>query len=254
MTEHAALYVGRVRHRRLAGPDHRFSYPVWYALIDLDRLPLVAGQTRFFTHNRFGLAGFDDRDHFGRRREPVRTKLQRWLEERGVAGRPGRIDVLCHLRVLGSVFNPISFYFCRDSGDRPKRVVAEVNNTFGEAFCYLLEGSGGVLRDEADKRFHVSPFQPVDGRYRFRVTDPGPRFTAHIDVLRDGARVFDSTLSLQRRPWSSRELLRTVLRWPHMGWRTLALIHLQALRLWTKGAPFHPKPEMPGGAWSTRHG
>ncbi len=247
----SALYVGRVRHRRLAKPVHRFSYPVWYALLDLDELPCLADTTRHFSHNRFGLTAFDDRDHFGRERLAVRSKLARWLEARGISKEPARVGVLCHLRVLGSVFNPVSFFFCRDADLRLGHVVVEVRNTFGEAFCYLLEGDGVVLGGESEKRFHVSPFQPLDGRYRFRITDPRQRFAAHIDVLRAGARVFDSTLTLERRPWGSSELLRTVLRRPHLGWRTLALIHLQALRLWARGAPFHPKPGMPDGAWRT---
>jgi DUF1365 family protein len=250
----AALYVGRVRHRRLGDPVHEFSYPVWYALADVDRLPRLAHRTRGFAHNGLGLTSFDDRDHFGRTREPVRDKIERWLAARGVADPPPRLEVLCHLRVLGSVFNPISFFFCRGDGGRARQVVVEVNNTFGEAFCYLLEASNGSVRNEADKAFHVSPFQPLEGRYRFRITDPGRRFAAHIDLMRDGARVFDSTLSLERRQWSSAELVRTVLRWPHVGWRTLALIHAQALRLWARGAPFHRKPEMPRGAWRTRGG
>jgi DUF1365 family protein len=133
-------------------------------------------------------------------------------------------------------------------------VVAEVNNTFGETYCYLLHGDGDTVRHEEDKVFHVSPFQPVDGRYRFRITAPGPRLTAHIDVLRGGERAFDSTLSLERRELRSAELLRTVLRHPHTGLRTLFLIHYQALRLWLKRAPFYPKPAPPGGAWRTRDG
>jgi DUF1365 family protein len=250
----SALYVGSVRHRRLGGPTHRFTYPVWYALIDLDDLPGLAERTRFFSHNRFNLTGFDDRDHMGPELQPVRSKLERWLRSRGVKEPSPSVGLLTHLKVLGHVFNPVSFFFCGDGEGSLHHVVAEVNNTFGETYCYLLEGGGNVVRHEEDKAFHVSPFQPVEGRYRFRITPPGPRFTAHIDVLRDGERAFDSTLSLERRQLSSTELVKTVLRHPHTGLRTLALIHYQALRLWLKRAPFHPKPAPPEGAWRTRYG
>jgi hypothetical protein len=77
---------------------------------------------------------------------------------------------------------------------------------------------------------------------------------AHIDVLRDGGRVFDSTLSLERRELTTTNLLRTVVRHPHLGVWTLGLIHVQALRLWLKKAPFFAKPDPPVGAWGTRHG
>jgi len=78
--------------------------------------------------------------------------------------------------------------------------------------------------------------------------------TAHIDVLRDGSRVFDTTLSVQRRELDSSSLLRTVARHPHLGLWTLSLIHYQAARLWLKKAPFFSKPEAPAGAWRTRNG
>lgn len=237
----SALHVGKVRHRRMGDPKHEFEYPVWYALLDLDELEELASRVRIFSHNRFNLVGFDDRDHLGPTAEPVKRKLDSWLRSKGVQTLPAHVTMLTHLRVLGHVFNPVSFFFCRDEEHSLQQVVAEVNNTFGETYCYLLETDGEVVRHEEDKVFHVSPFQPVDGRYRFRVTAPGPRMTAQIDVLRDGERVFDSTLTTTRRPLTGPTLLKTLARHPHTGLRTLALIHYQALRLWLKRAPFFSK-------------
>ncbi len=252
--DRSALYVGTVRHRRLGKPAHGFTYRVWHALIDLEDLPSLAAGVRGFSHNGFNLASFDDRDHMGPAREPVREKLETWLRDRGLASGLAKISLLTHLRVLGHGFNPVSFYFCRDEDDALRHVVAEVNNTFGETYCYLLAADGGVVRQEEDKVFHVSPFQPVDGRYRFRVSAPGPKMAAHIEVIRGGESVFDTTLTAERRPFTGPSLFKTVGRHPHTGLRTLALIHYQALRLWLKRAPFYSKPEPPPGAWRTRHG
>jgi DUF1365 family protein len=250
----SSLYVGRIRHRRLDEPAREFSYPVWHALIDLDELPALDRELRLFSHNRFNLTGFDDRDHMGSEMAPVRDKLETWLRHRGVKTELGRIRLLTHLRILGHVFNPVSFYFIRDREDRLRHAVAEVNNTFGETYCYLLGVEGASIRHEEDKQFHVSPFQPLDGRYRFRITEPGTALTAHIDVFRDGGRVFDTTLSSRRRDLDGGQLLKTVARHPHLGLWTLGLIHYQALRLWLKKAPFFTKPEPPSGAWRTRDG
>jgi DUF1365 family protein len=252
--EGSALYLGTVRHRRMGKPAHEFTSKVWHALIDLDELPQLAARVRGFSHNGFNLVGFDDRDHMGPTREPVRLKLERWLRSRGVDTEFSTVTLLTHLRVFGHVFNPVSFFFCWDEKNSLRHVVAEVNNTFGESYCYLLSTDGNLARHEETKVFHVSPFQPVDGRYRFRVTAPGPRLTAHIDVIRDGERVFDTTLTERRRPLTGSTLVRTVARHPHTGLRTLALIHFQALRLWLKRAPFFSKPDPPVGAWRTRNG
>jgi DUF1365 family protein len=250
----SSLYLGRIRHRRLDEPVREFSYPIWHALVDLDELPALGRGLRFFSHNRFNLTGFDDRDHMGPEAAPVRDKLEVWLRRRGVETELGRVHLLTHLRILGHVFNPVSFYFVRDREDRLRHAVAEVNNTFGESYCYLLDVEGPAIRHEEDKRFHVSPFQPLAGRYRFRITEPGEAMTAHIDLLRDGRRVFDTTLSAERRELTSNTLRTTVARHPHLGLWTLTLIHYQALRLWLKKAPFFAKPTPPPGAWRTRHG
>jgi DUF1365 family protein len=248
----SALYVGTVRHRRKKTPRHEFTHRVWHALIDLDELPRVAQRMRWLSHNRFNLTAFDDRDHMGSKPEAVRSKLERWLRSRGVETEIAQVSLLTHLRVFGHVFNPVSFFFCRDRDDVLRYVVAEVNNTFGETFCYLLRSGGSVTRQEREKVFHVSPFQPVDGSYRFRVAAPGETMAAHIDLVRDGASVFEATLHAERRPLTDSSLFRTVMRHPHTGLRTLALIHYQALRLWLKRAPFSAKPEPPVGAWRTR--
>jgi hypothetical protein len=250
----SALYLGRVRHRRASEPVREFAYPVWHALLDLDELPELDRRLRWFSHNRLNLTGFDDRDHMGPEVSPVRSKLAQWLAGRGVAGELGAVSLLTHLRVAGGVFNPVSFYFCRDREGALRHVVAEVNNTFGDTCCYLLEAEGATVRAEAGKVFHVSPFQPVAGAYRFTISEPGDRFTARIDLLRDGRRVLDANLTSERRELTSGGLLRTVLRHPHHGLRTLALIHYQALRLWLGRAPFFPRPEPPAEAWRTRHG
>lgn len=250
----SSLYLGRIRHRRMDEPAREFSYPVWHALIDLDELPTLGRDLRFFSHNGFNLTGFDDRDHMGSEPAPVRVKLETWLRQRGVETELGRVQLLTHLRILGHVFNPVSFFFIRDRDDRLRHAVAEVNNTFGETYCYLLDVEDSSIRHEEDKRFHVSPFQPLDGRYRFRITEPGQKLTAHIDVIRDGGRVFDTTLSSQRRDLGGSSLLKTVARYPHLGLWTLGLIHYQALRLWLRKAPFFTKPAAPAGAWRTRHG
>jgi DUF1365 family protein len=252
--DRSALYVGTVRHRRLGRPGHEFTYRVWHALIDLDELPQLAAGVRGFSHNGFNLSSFVDRDHMGPAQEPVRKKLEIWLRDRGVVAGLTRISLLTHLRVFGHGFNPVSFYFCRDEDDALRHVVAEVNNTFGETYCYLLTADGGGVRQEEDKVFHVSPFQPVDGRYRFRVSEPGPKLSAHIEVIRNRERVFDTTLIEECRPFTAASLFKTVARHPHTGLRTLGLIHYQAIRLWLKRAPFYSKPEPPPGAWRTRHG
>jgi DUF1365 family protein len=252
----SALYAGQVRHRRRGDVDNTFTYRMWHVLLDLDEIPGLARSIPFFGFNRFNLVGFDDRDHMGPSPRPLRDKLAEWFRARGTELPPGRVLLLTGLRHLGWSFDPVSFYYCYDQHDVLAWVVAEVNNTFGETYCYLLpapeDPAATVVTHETDKSFHVSPFQPITGTYRFRVTAPDDRLTAHIDVMRNGKPVFDATLSERRRPLDARSLLSTILRHPHQTAMTLFLIHYQAVRLWLKRAPFFSKPAPPAGAWRTR--
>jgi DUF1365 family protein len=230
----SAIYSGRISHHRAEAPSHSFGYRVWYALLDLDTISETAARIPLLGHNSFNLVSFYDRDHLGSGRRPVREKLASWLQDRQPSVPLGRVQLLTQLRVLG--------------------VVAEVNNTFGESYGYVLEAGPdrGVEGFDTDKVFHVSPFQPIDGRYRFHVGVPDDQLAVHIRTYRRDRAAFSARLSLDRRPFTTRALATTLARHPHTVFLTLALIHTQALRLWLKGAPFFPKPEPPAESWRTR--
>ncbi len=139
-------------------------------------------------------------------------------------------------RSLGVSFNPVRFHFEMD-GDRVVSLAAEVTNTpWGERRVYEFDGRAG----RADKRLHVSPFLAMDHEYVCHATAPGERLTVHIENRHGGERVFDATLSLQRRP--ARDLTRLRLRYPAQPLRVLALIYGHAALLALGGAKYHPHP------------
>ena len=81
-------------------------------------------------------------------------------------------------------------------------IVAEITNTpWGQRHAYVLPGpgDGSDAHQEFDKRFHVSPFMPMQQRYSWRFSQPGQRLLVHMENLESGRRVFDATLALQRR-------------------------------------------------------
>ena len=246
----SGLYLGTVRHRRLSPRANAFRYGVYQLLLDLSELPALDRTIRFFGYNRPGLVSFHDRDHMGSTGEPVRDKLARWLHGQGRELGDSRVMLLTNPRVLGYVFNPVSYFFCLDREGGLRFTVAEVFNTFGEVYCYLLDGTesagGRAVRSRVDKRFHVSPFMRIEGvRYEWIVTPPDDRLTIHIDEFEAGEKYFDATLNLMRRPLTTANLGRALLRYPHLTARTIYLIHWQAAKLWTKRVPFVRKPAPP---------
>jgi DUF1365 family protein len=247
------LFVGTLRHRRHSPAAHAFTYPLFMVLLDVDRIPELMQVSRVTSYNRWNWAAFDDRDHLGDPALPLRDRLAVDAGRSGLDLPDGPIFLLTQLRYVGYCFNPISFFYLFDREERLRLVMAEVNNTFGGSYTYWLrpEAEGRTFRATAAKTLYVSPFLPADLDYRFRLTLPAGRHVAHIDAVRHGATVFDATLSLERRPWSAREMRRCLARHPVMTATVFTAIHWQALKLWWKGVPLVPAPAK-GGALAAK--
>lgn len=251
MSLRSRVGFGTISHRRLAPRRHAFRYRTYQVLLDLDELHQLDRRVRWFSYNRAGVTSFHDVDHLGPAKRPLRDKLDAWLRERGAGPAPGRVLLLTNLRVLGYVFNPVSYFYCLDD-DSLRCVVAEVNNTFGDSFAYLLDDlelAGGVYRAEARKRLYVSPFIDMeDIRYQWKLTPPSSTTVVHIDESHQHRKFFEATLRLDLRPLTTRSLGYALVRHPLTPLHTMARIHWQALHLWRKRLRFHRRPLPP------RHG
>ena len=245
----AYLYPARVMHRRLIAPFYRFVYQVFYLLLDIDRIGDAASRARLFSHNRFNVLSFHDRDHGACQPGALRRWAEDLLREAGIDLAGGRIRLLCMPRLFGYVFNPISLWYCEHADGSLRAVIAEVRNTFGERHCYLLASGGAPMtyqhRYESEKCFHVSPFFDLTGRYRFLLSEPGEQLRVWIHETREGQPILDATLSGRRQDLRDGHIVRQVLRLPMMTLKVVAGIHWEALKIWLRGATFHSKPEAP---------
>lgn len=255
----SALYTGTLLHRRRGAVSHQFAVRTFMPLLDIDRLPDLMQVSWCTSWNRWNWAAFDDRDHLGDPRQPLRARVEDSARAAGVTLNPSdRIYLLTHLRYLGYCFNPVSFYYVCDGAETVRHVLAEVHNTFGGTHLYWLTpaAEGRMVRARAPKAFYVSPFLPVDLEYAFALSVPADRLTVRIEASREGQIVFDATLALERRAWSSANLLRQLVRMPIATAAVTAGIHWQALRLWWKGARVVPRLTADGvgerAAWVAR--
>ena len=252
----SGLFVGTLRHRRFTPLAHAFTYPLFMALLDVDRVPQLMRQSWLTSHNRFNWATFDDRDHLGDPSRPLRQRLVVDAARHGIEVPAGPIFLLTHLRYLGYSFNPISFFYCFDGAAQLQLVLAEVSNTSGDTHNYWLrpDPASRTFRAAAPKSLHVSPFMPPDLDYTFSLTPPMDHAVAHIQTNRAGRAGFDATLSLKRRPWSAAEIRRVLVRYPAMTMTVMAEIHWEALKLWWKGVPVLPRVPAGAGAECSAHG
>jgi DUF1365 family protein len=207
-----------------------FRYRSYLWLVDLDHLPRVPG-----------LARFRARDHLGDPRASIRANLDRFLAARGVDLGGGRVTMLAQARVLGYVFNPLTVYWCHRPDGTLACVVAEVHNTYRQRHAYLLR-TDDRGRAEVPKQFYVSPFYPVDGRYRMSLPEPDATLALSVRLDRPDGHSFAASVRGRAGPGTARALLAAVVRHP---WSTAAVsvrIRWQGVRLYLRGLPVIPRP------------
>jgi uncharacterized protein len=261
---YSALVRSRVQHRRTRPVHHELDVRTFHVLLDVDDLDRLDGDVRGFGVDRRAPMSFHAADHLVGGPSDVgaaRARVAALLAERGVELPAGRLQLLCHPRTFGHVFNPVAWWFAHHPDGTLGLVLAEVTSTFGDRVVYVLDelepAADGVLQARASKRLHVSPFLPVEGlSYRFTFRPPGvplrARGLVHMEVEDQAGRLLTATQHLELVPFTTGNLVRLLLRHQVVSLRSLASIHLHALVLWAKRVPFHRRPTAPGDALRIR--
>lgn len=241
--------AGETFHGRRGSVENAFKYGIDYVLVDAELERPSAPW--LFGRNRPGFLSLRDVDHGG----PVKHgRGPAWARDVLAANglghdANGKLLLLAQPRTLGHVFNPVSFWLAHDRQDRLIAVIAEVSNTFGDRHSYLCfhEDRRPITREDtltAQKIFHVSPFQPIEGGYTFRFDIRADRVGVWIDYSTGNEGLY-ATLIGKRRALTTGGIVRAALRRPFGARRVFALIHWQALKLWWKGAPYRDRPAPP---------
>ena len=267
----SSLYECTVLHHRFSPKEHRFVYRIFLFAFDLDELPELHRRLSLFSHNRSNLFSFRDRDFFptseplhhaspGRAGGPpapvdsdnrtssiqnLKSRITAFLATRAIDLTGGRVVLVTLPRVLGYLFNPVSFYFCYDAAGTCVASLAEVTNTFKEMKPYFLgpetrvAGTSFTLR--TPKHFYVSPFSDVDTAFDFTLRTPHERLSIQIDDYIGADRTLTSTLAGPRRELTGGRLAWFSLKYPAITLRIIALIHWHAALLWFHRLPWFAK-------------
>jgi len=244
----SAIYKGRIRHRRFMPNTHEFEYPIFMFLLKANEIPKVIQKFWQFGSSALCWVRFRRKDYVGGSKgdldQAVRTKIAEKLGKQS-AEIEGEVYLLGHLRYFGFYFSPLNLYYLKQEG-KFRYMLAEVSNTpWNEKHYYLVD-----LHEPQrhSKEFHVSPFNPMEQDYQWRVTPPASdskHCLVHIDIFGNGEnqkKVFDATLILNRVALNQKQLWRVLLTTPIQTFSMAVGIYWQALKLMIKRTPYHPHP------------
>lgn len=243
----SALYAGSVSHRRMRPKEHRLRYGLFYLLLDLDEVDLLAHRLRLFSRNRFNVFSFHDSDHGEGDALPLHMRIEQRLKEAGI-DHGGAIRLLTMPRIFGYAFNPISIFFCHRPEGTLSAILYEVNNTFGQRHSYLIAVPADArfpLRQESRKSLYVSPFMTTDMAYDFSVVPPGRDLAISVIGKDRAGPLIVAHLTAERRELTDGALARAFLAYPFMTLKVIVAIHWEALLLWLKGIRVEPRPAAP---------
>ncbi|MDJ0721102.1 MAG: DUF1365 family protein [Desulfobacterales bacterium] len=244
----SVLYNGFVEHERFIPTPHRLLYRLYVYAFDLDELAGLDRRLPLFGYNRLRPVSLFDRDYLSAGSQTIREKLLQQLATHVDTRRVARIVVVTSPRFFNYIFNPVSFYYCFDAADSLVGAAAEVNNTFGEKHVYALPVQNGntaffPARFQAEKHFHVSPFNTVEGTYHFHLADIRQELDVRIALHREGRKIMQARLWGRPIPLTPWQHLRTILTHPLLPHLTIPRIYWEAFKLrFGRNLAYHDKP------------
>jgi DUF1365 family protein len=248
MNLNSALYIGNVEHRRLSPVKNIFNYSVCYYFVDLAEVQSLFNKPFLFSYNRPGLLSFNRKHYLGDSKKDLASEVSRVIKEETNEIFQGSIKILTNISYFGFCFNPVSFYYCYEEGNKDlKYIVSEITNTpWGEKHQNVFKMPQGSekMKIEFKKDFHVSPFMPMEIDYTWIFHAPKEDLFVYMQNRHQGEEkiFFDTTLKLKKRELSSKNIIKAFLQFPFITFKTVLAIYYQAAKLYIKKVPFYTHP------------
>ena len=237
----SCIYNGEVNHTRFKPVKHFLNYKTFSLFIDLDEIEQLDKSISIFSHNKFNIFSFYNRDHGDRDGNCLKKWVISNLKKYKIEGNISKIKILCYPRIFGYVFNPLSIFYCYEN-DKLKSIFYEVKNTFNEQHTYIFKiKDGEEIKQKCKKKFYVSPFMDMETFYNFKLIDPNQRLSVMIKQTDAEGTVLTATQTGDKKEFNFKQLLINFFRYPLMTLKIISSIHFEALLLWKKGAIYRKR-------------
>ena len=237
----SCIYNGEVNHTRFKPVKHFLNYKTFSLFIDLDEIEQLDKSISIFSHNKFNIFSFYNKDHGDRDGSCLKKWVISNLKKYKVGGNISKIKILCYPRIFGYVFNPLSIFYCYEN-EKLKSIFYEVKNTFNEQHTYIFKiKDGEEIKQKCKKKFYVSPFMDMETFYNFKLINPNQRLSVMIKQTDAEGTVLTATQTGDKKEFNFKQLLINFFRYPLMTLKIISSIHFEALLLWKKGAIYRKR-------------
>ena len=237
----SCIYNGEVNHTRFKPVKHFLNYKTFSLFIDLDEIQQLDKSISIFSHNKFNIFSFYNKDHGERDGNCLKKWVISNLKKYKIEGNISKIKILCYPRIFGYVFNPLSIFYCYEN-EKLKSIFYEVKNTFNEQHTYIFKiKDGEEIKQKCKKKFYVSPFMDMETFYNFKLIDPNQRLSVMIKQTDAEGTVLTATQTGDKKEFNFKQLLINFFRYPLMTLKIISSIHFEALLLWKKGAIYRKR-------------
>ena len=237
----SCIYNGEVTHTRFKPVRHFLKYKTFSLFIDLDEINLLDKSIGIFSHNKFNVFSFYDKDHGdrdgGNLKDWVISNLKKFQIKENITN----IKLLCYPRILGYVFNPLSIFYCYEK-EKLVAIFYEVKNTFNEQHTYIFKiKNNEEIIQKCRKKFYVSPFMDMETFYNFKLLNPNDKLSVFIKQTDADGTILTATQTGDKKEFSFKQLAINFLKYPLMTIKIISSIHYEALLLWKKGAIYRKR-------------
>jgi len=237
----SCIYNGEVNHTRFKPVKHFLNYKTFSLFIDLDEIEQLDKSISIFSHNKFNIFSFYNKDHGDRDGNCLKKWVISNLQKYKIEGNISKIKILCYPRIFGYVFNPLSIFYGYEN-DNLKSIFYAVKNTFNEQHTYIFKiKDGEEIKQKCKKKFYVSPFMDMETFYNFKLIDPNQRLSVMIKQTDAEGTVLTATQTGYKKEFNFKQLLINFFRYPLMTLKIISSIHFEALLLWKKGAIYRKR-------------